>query len=194
MKKVVRLTESDLVSIIKRIIKEEEDPKAPSFKSNLIGHGGKTTAPVDQKQITKQKLQREIEIQAEEVKKQLQNFLGAKIEKSNYGWRLYWEGRTIDVDRDNSGKITEKTPEYSLNFYNWDGSLDFFTYGPTYAKIYERVTGRELEKDEEGVGGPEYSNEIKFRGSELNAQKIVSLIKRLVTELKNYESKIKNKK
>jgi hypothetical protein len=181
VKKVVRLTESDLVSIIKRIIKEEEDPKAPSFKSNLIGHGGKTTAPVDQKQITKEKLKREIGIQSEEVKKQLQNFSGAKINPTNMGWELYWEGREVEYER----------PEYGLYFTNWEGSLSFYTVGPTYAKIYERVTGRELEKDEEGVGRPEYDDEIIFRGSELNAQKIVSLIKRLVTEIKNYESKIK---
>ena len=41
MKKIVRLTESDLIRLVKRVIKEQElDKELPKRKKAILGHGG----------------------------------------------------------------------------------------------------------------------------------------------------------
>jgi hypothetical protein len=172
MKKIVRLTESDLVSIVKRVI-EEQDPKAPDFRSNLIGHGGKTTAPItlEQKNL-------------HEIKKGLLNFEGGKLEYDKDGiWTIKWSGKWVKTS---TGR---KKPLYEVGVGGYEvkePGLEGLNFGIGFRETESENINKIWEKN---MGTKE--DVLGFEGKDINPSIIIPKVKKLISDLKNYEKKLK---
>jgi len=122
MKRIIRLTESDLTRIVKRVIKESEELTAPNLNPTYDG---------DWKKIYN-------------VLKNVTDTSGNKPKIINFKH----DGKPVTTLNWGSHSDVGKKKNWGLSIGSDDRTISFQTKDENLAKIFNKVTGKTLEKND----------------------------------------------